>query len=183
VTIIHPDCKVELVNPGVTIHEVGKSSWVVKLGKRSRRMDKWENQWYSRWGLSNKCSICGADHTAMNRKINEEGRVSYDYNCPIAVHDQWPPLDHTKEGLNIWNSLDACPMKVASHHGYNKNEIAIALIQWEHNGSGKLVTPEELESFKTETWLICEEERQGWTFKRTQVKLGISYDVGNNYME
>ena len=149
---------------------------MVKLGKRSRRMEKWENQWYQRWGLSAKCSICGADHPAMNKKFKDDRVVGYDYNCPIAAHNQWPPTGFGKQGINMWRSLEASPSKLASFHGYNHEEVARALDQWEHYGSGILASPEDCLSFRLEVHLVCDTERQGWTFKRTLVTV-VDYDA------
>jgi len=161
-----------------------KFPWTVKKGRRSTRMDKWEQMWFQRWGLSNECSICGENHPAMNKIINDEGGVRYDYNCPIATNDQWPPLGSGDEDQNMWNSLDASPRKMASHHGYNLDAIIEALGRWEHHGAGLLVTPEECESFKSEVHLRCEVERQAWTFKRTLlVVYGLEEESDENLEE
>ena len=145
--------------------------WIVKLGKRAARINKWEQQWYERWGFAQECSICGGGHTAMNRKIDENGKVSYDYNCPIASNTHWPPKEEDEVVVSIWESLEASPSKVASYHGYSNEAIEEALERWEHHGSGILMNPGECESFKDEVYLWCQVERQTWTFKRTLLQI------------
>ena len=147
--------------------------WTVMHSKRSKRMAKWEQDWYNRWGLSTTCSICGMEHCAMSRVINEEDRVLYEYNCPISMHTQWPPVGVEEGNPDIWESLAASPHRLASHHGYSIEAVAEAVVRWENNGSGLLVTTEGQDSFRNEVHLICEEERKWWTFKRTPILVDI----------
>jgi hypothetical protein len=154
--------------------------WTVKFGKRAARVNKWEQQWYERWGSARECSICGEGHPAMHKHMDENGKVSYKYNCPIASNNQWPPDDKDEGVVSIWNSLDASPSKIASFHGYSYEAIDEALEKWEHHGSGILMSPEECESFKDEAHLWCEVERQTWTFKRTLLKI---YGLGEESEE
>jgi len=107
----------------------------------------------------------------MSRKTDEDGKVSYDYNCPIANNTHWPPKEEDGVVVSIWGSLEASPSKMASYHGYSYEAIDEALEQWEHHGSGILMSPKECESFKDEVYLWCQVERQTWTFKRTLLKI------------
>jgi hypothetical protein len=159
---------------GITSDKV-KNPWSVKLGRRSKRMDKWEQQWYTEWGLSKECRICGDDHAAMNKLKDEEGKITYSYNCPIAMQEHWPVRNQEKEN-GMWGCLEANPLKVSSHNGFSYEAITEALFKWENRGSGSLLTNEERESFKGEVFLSCDAERQSWSFKRT---LPNEYVVGN----
>jgi len=105
----------------------------------------------------------------MIKTYNNDGQRLYKHNCPISIYNQWPPSDPDWEGLSIWNSLDASPEKMASYHGYNHAAIMEALDAWDNRGSGLLVSVDERLSFMREVQLICDEERQGWTFKRTAI--------------
>jgi hypothetical protein len=141
--------------------------WILKISKRSQRIVKWESNWYQRWALTRNCGICGEDHPAMNKLVDEEGIISYSYNCPIAMNKIWPPPSQVQEERCVWHCLEASPSRICSYHGYSWEAIITALEKWEHYGSGILLTPEECESFKRETHLRCEVERQTWTFKKT----------------
>ena len=120
----------------------------------------------------------------MNKKTNEQGIISYEYQCPIATYDQWPPQMVSEEGVSIWNSLDANPSKIASYHGYSYEAIDKALEKWEHQGSGILMSPRECELFKDEVLLWCQVERQTWTFKKTLVRIyGLVEGIGEQLGE
>ena len=109
----------------------------------------------------------------MSKTVDEEGKVLYEHNCPIAKNSQWPPVGSEEDHPNIWDSLTACPYKLAAHHGFSYEAVAGAVDRWINNGSGLLATNEERDSFAKEVQLICEEERTFWTFKRTPILLDI----------
>ena len=109
----------------------------------------------------------------MSKIVKEEGKVLYEYNCPIAKNSQWPPLESEEDHPNIWDSLTACPYKLVAHHGFSYEAVADAVGRWMNDGAGLLSTSEERDSFVNEVQLICEEERALWTFKRTPILLDI----------
>jgi hypothetical protein len=141
--------------------------WILKRGKRAAKEDKWEQQWYKRWGSSRECSICGERHAAMIRQIDNEHRVKYIMKCPIANNAQWPPEEEDGRERTIWESLEASSYKMASYHHYSNEDISEALECWRNRGAGDRMTAEEKELFKAEVDLWCMMERQTWTFKRT----------------
>jgi len=106
----------------------------------------------------------------MSKKDDDKGTTTYEYLCPIALRDHWPPKEPGWEGLNIWNSLDASQDKLALLHGYNEGEVAKALYQWENHGAGLLLLDIEVKEFKDKVLRICDDERQTWTFKRTRTE-------------
>jgi hypothetical protein len=173
---------VEVIEETVNIEvNTGKiSRWERKLGKRSRKIDRWEKQWYLQWGLGKNCNICGEHRTSMNKVDGELGSTTYKYVCPVSLWDHWPPTEEDWGGLNIWNSLDASHEKLAFLHGYNEGEVNTALDKWENHGSGLLLLDIEVKEFKEKVRRICEDERQAWTFKRTLAEpsyLDDEYDL------
>ena len=141
--------------------------WTLKLGRKAARVNRWEQQWYKQWGLSQECSICGANHTAMVRQVDEDYKTSYVIKCPVASNEQWPPIDDDGGNQSIWDSLEASSRKMASYHDYSHEAITGALQKWEHYGAGNRMSLEERDLFKAEVDLWCMMERQTWTFKRT----------------
>ena len=169
------DLKVELAVEMVDVENAPKrtSRWELKLGKRSKKIDRWERQWYRQWGLESSCNICGEDHAAMTKEDGDMGETTYKYSCPIALRETWPPKESDWGGLNIWNSLDASKEKLAFLHGYNEKEINLALYKWENYGAGLLLIDVEVNTFKEDVIRICDDVRQSWTFKRTLVNTDI----------
>ena len=141
--------------------------WILKRGKRAAKEDKWEQQWYKRWGSSQQCSICGGIHAAMIRHVGEDHQIKYIIKCPIANNTLWPPEEEDGRERTIWESLEASSYKMASYHHYSQEAIVEALGHWETHGAGDRMTAEEKEVFKAEVDLWCTMERQTWTFKRT----------------
>ena len=153
------------VIPGDEAHQ-----WDLKRSKRNRRLDRYEKEWYEKWGLDNVCRVCGGDHQALTKTYDQNGRRLYRHNCPISVHSYWPPSGPDWGELSIWNSLDACPEKMATICGYNQEATEMALIAWMEKGSGLILSEDERLSFKKEVHLISDEVRQSWKFKRTSPK-------------
>jgi len=159
--------KDEITDTVIANDENRMPGWELKRGRRSRKMDRIEKQWYRVWGLGKDCSICGENHSAMRIKSEDMGVITYTYECPVALRDHWPPQESDWGGLQIWNSLDISQEKLALLHGYNHKAIDDALFNWENHGAGLILSDADIQKFKEEVLKICDDERQSWTFKRT----------------
>ena len=162
--------KVEQVKPEDSPRDY-TSLWILKRGKKAAKLERWEQQWYKRWGLSHECSICGEKHNAMLRQIDKDYKVSYTIMCPVASNETWPPNFDDGAERSIWESLEASPCKMAAHHCYSQEAVTGALKRWESQGAGNRMTSEDRELFKAEADLWCVLERQTWTFKRTTMSV------------
>jgi len=118
------------------------------------------------YGFSVPCSICALDHPAMKKDIEINGQQTYQYCCPIAMRDHWPPKEE-EEDWTHWNSLQPSAKKFAEYYYFNEEEIREMLAVWETSTYALLIPTWEVEDFKDEVLRLTENERQSWTFKRT----------------
>lgn len=151
--------------------QVATQLWRLKRGRRASRLGKQESKWYQQYGLNQKCSICGGPHPTMRKVIFNNGDHVYLYNCKIARWNQWPVDGVPIHKFTIWDSLETCPLKMAEYYHYDREEIEIALQQWETGVCGLLMSPENRNLFKGQVRTIYEEVRQSWTFKRSNISL------------
>ena len=159
---------------GITVPEDKRETnrvWRLKRGRRASRLGKLESKWYEQYGLNQKCSICGGPHPTMRRVRCDNGDHVYLYNCKIARWNQWAVDGVPIRNFTIWDSLETCPLKMAEYYHYDREEIEIALQQWETGICGLLMSSEDRNLFKAQVRLIYEEVRQSWTFKRSNISL------------
>jgi len=152
--------------PVLNILKLG-DPWRLKMGKRARRQERWLQSWCREYGFRRPCAICAVEHAAMEGLETFGGKTMLRIVCPVALWGIWPPTNEEDGNKDLWDSLEACPYKMADIHGYNQAEVDEALLLWETVGQGSRLTDVERHSFKTNTNEICEDTRQSWKFKRS----------------
>jgi len=111
------------------------------------------------------------DHPAMARINREDEESSFQYCCPIARRDIWPPADYEESDGTVWDSLEPSPERFAEFHCFSPEDITLKLKLFETSIYSILIPEAELEEFKNSVWRITEAERLSWTFKRSLIRI------------
>jgi hypothetical protein len=118
-----------------------------------------------------------SEQTALNSVrygVNENKSAEYcGYDIDTTIHaledfisptedlSQQIALNFIRYGIN--------GNKFAEYCGYDMDSTIHALEDFSTKGDGRHMTPHQLSRFKQNVIQICEEERNGWRFKRTPI--------------
>ena len=160
--------KVEITQKGGT-QEVGQ--WIKHKGRRLRRSERLKALWYKEYGLSTPRAICALNHQAMKQLNTQSEETQYEYCCPIALRNTWPPVEDEEDEYVIWGCLRPSPEKFAELYCYDIEGIKDMLRIWETSTYSSLITPVEAQIFKEDVLGIAEAVRFSWTFKRAAIRL------------
>ena len=112
------------------------------------------------------CVLCGQDHTAITEDIDTINKtITICINCPIIIRTD-PPNTPIDKAFNFkW-----CPLKLASHYGYQPDEIRQAWLRLTHTRYARTIVPQLcLDRLLGKALKLCESERAQWNFKRSSL--------------
>jgi hypothetical protein len=158
--------KVDRVETGEKSVNRVASRWRVQKGRRRRRAEKVEATWFQNFGACTPCTICALDHQALELLQEEDGKKNYNFRCPIAKREKWPPEE---TGISLWESSEPSPEKFARLHHYNTEDIKNMLEVWETSVLSLVIPMTECQEFRAEVLRITDQVRQSWMFKRSSI--------------
>jgi hypothetical protein len=116
--------------------------------------------------------ICGSDLHGMTVTRPDPTWESTDPNCPginffcpITTTIKFKPLTEQASP----STYRPCPLLLATHYGFQEDELRIALMDLKTKGYGRFTTMETMKKFEEEVMRLCEIEKLANNFKRTQV--------------
>jgi len=146
--------------------------WIKQKSRRARRSERIEATWYREYGCITPCSICALDHPAMVQIDSEDEEKIFQYCCPIARRDIWPPAEEEDSDNTVWDSLEPSPEKFAKYYYFNIEEIQQKLKIWETSIYSLLIPMAEVEEFKDRVLRFADTVRSSWKYKRTIIVSG-----------